>query len=81
MLDWASRAKQPVAVAHEALRRVLREARANPASNWRLAVPREVEAALRGPAGAALKALESRLGRRIAIETSAAQEGFDIRRL
>jgi ribonuclease G len=81
MLDRASRAKQPVAVAHEALRRVLREARANPASNWRLAVPREVEAALRGPAGAALKALESRLGRRIAIETSAAQEGFDIRRL
>jgi Ribonuclease G/E len=79
MLDPGSRAKRPIAIAHEALRRVQREARANPAANWRLSVPRVVEATLRGPAGAALKALEARLGRRIAIEAMADQEGFDIR--
>ena len=44
-----------------------REARANPAANWRLAVVPAVEAALRGPAAAALRALEIRLGRRVAI--------------
>jgi ribonuclease G len=81
MLEPARRAKRPVAVAHEALRQVLREARANPAANWRLSVSREVEAALRGPAGAALHALELRLGRRLAIDATADGEGFDIRPL
>ena len=79
MLDPARRGKQPVALAHEVLRLAAREARANPAMNWRLVVPYAVEAALRGPAAAALKALETRLGRRIAIETAPAGAGFDIR--
>jgi ribonuclease G len=78
MLEPCTRAKQPVALAHEALHRVLREARANPAATWRLCVPRAVEAALRGPAARALKALETRLGRSIAIETTAGLDGFDI---
>lgn len=79
MLDPASRGKHPVALAHEALRRLAREARANPAANWRLAVPHAVEAALKGPAATALKTLETRLGRRIAIDTAPAGAGFDIR--
>jgi hypothetical protein len=49
------------------LRRLAAEARANPARNWRLAVIPAVDAVLRGPAAAALAALERRLGRRIAI--------------
>jgi hypothetical protein len=57
---------------------VLRAARANPAANWRLSVPRAVEAALRGPAAAALAALETRLGRRLAIVAEPRREGFDI---
>jgi ribonuclease G len=78
LLEPGSRAKQPLAVAHEALRRLQREARANPAANWRLSVPPGVAAALQGPAAAALRALETRLGRRIAIETAPGREGFDI---
>jgi len=78
MLEPGSPAPQPVAAAHEALRRLLREARANPAANWRLGVSQKVEAALRGPAAGALKALETRLGRRIAIETAPDRAGFDI---
>jgi ribonuclease G len=70
--------KQAVAIAHEALRRLSREARANPAANWRLMVPAEVEAALRGPAAAGLRALETRLGRRIAIVAEPGRAGFDI---
>ncbi len=81
LLTPASRAKQPVALAHEALRRLQREARANPAANWRLSLSAEVAAALRGPAAAALKALETRLGRSIILETVAALDGFDIRPL
>jgi ribonuclease G len=78
MLEPGSRGKQLVALAHEALRRLAREARADPAANWRLAVPHAVEAALRGPAGPALKALEARLGRRIVVTTAPAGTGFDI---
>ena len=78
MLEPGTRAKLPVAIAHEALRRVSREARANPAATWRLCVSRPVEAALRGPAADALKALETGLGRPIVIETTAGREGFDI---
>jgi ribonuclease G len=78
MLEPGTRTLQPAALAHEALRRIWREARANPVASWRLAVPRAVEAALRGPAAAALKALETRLGRRITIEIAADGAGFDI---
>ncbi|HTW52951.1 MAG TPA: ribonuclease E/G, partial [Stellaceae bacterium] len=78
MLDPGTRGKQPAALAHEALRRLAREARANPAANWRLTAPHAVEAALRGPAAAALKTLETRLGRRIAIDTVPAGADFDI---
>jgi hypothetical protein len=78
MLEPGTRAKQPIAVAHEALRRVSREARANPAATWRLGVSHAVEAMLRGPAAGALKALETRLGRPIAIEVAAGRESFDI---
>ena len=78
MLDPSSRSKQPIALAHEALRRVQREARANPAANWRLNVAPAVAAALRGPAAAALAALEAGLGRHVAIDGVARGEGFDI---
>ena len=77
----AQPAKQALTLAHEALRGVQREARANPAANWRLDVPARVEAALRGPAAAALQALETRLGRRIAIVGAAGRDGFDIVRV
>ncbi len=71
--------KHPVTLAHEALRRLQREARANPAANWRLDVSAAIEAALRGPAEPALQALETRLGRRIAIALGTpGREGFDI---
>lgn len=79
MLTPKQRLKRPVALAHEALRRVASEARANPAANWRLTAPLAVEAALKGPAAAALRNLETRLGRRIAIVAAAAGSDFDIR--
>ncbi len=78
MLAPGSRNKQPVALAHEALRHLAREARANPAANWRLTVPLAIEAALKGPAAAALRALEARLGRRVALDAAPAGSGFDI---
>jgi ribonuclease G len=71
-------AKQPLALAHEALRLVQREARATPSASWRLSVSPSVAAALRGPAAAALQALETRLGRRLLIAAEAGREGFDI---
>jgi ribonuclease G len=76
MLGPGTRGKLPVALAHEALRRVLREARANPAATWRLSLSHAVGTALRGSAAGALKALETRLGRPIVIETG--REDFDI---
>jgi ribonuclease G len=79
LLEPSSTTKHPVALAHEALRLVLREARANPAANWRLTAASEIETALRGPAAAALRALEIRLGRRIAIDAAPGRAGFDIR--
>jgi ribonuclease G len=78
MLEPGTRNKQPITIAHEALRRVLREARANPAATWRLSVAHAVCTALRGAAAGALKATETRLGRPIAIEPTAEREGFDI---
>src|SRR5262249_17256371 len=57
----------PAASAFAALRAVWREARAHPAANWRLAVSPSVAMALAGPAAQALRALETRLGRHIAV--------------
>jgi ribonuclease G len=67
MLGPSGRHKSPATLAFEALRRLVAEARANPAASWRLMVVPTVEVALRGPAAAALAALEDRLGRRVAI--------------
>jgi ribonuclease G len=78
MLVPGGPAKQPLTLAYEALRRLQREARANPAAKWLLAAAPGIEAALRGPAGPALKALETRLGRHIAIAGEPGREGFDI---
>jgi Ribonuclease G/E len=79
MLEPGSRVKRPIVLAHEAVRRVLREARANPAASWRLTASREVAAALRGPAAAALRSLEERLGRRITLTTRSGDSGsFDV---
>lgn len=78
MLEPNRRTRRPVALAHEALRQVLREARARPAAHWRIAASPAVAAALNGPAAAALGALETRLGRRIAIDIATHGEAFDI---
>ncbi len=78
MLEPAGRRKQPVALAHEALRRVQREARMSPAAAWRLRVAPAIAAALHGSAAPALRMLENRLGRRIAIEPVDGLDGFDI---
>src|SRR3954452_23651375 len=67
MLGPSGRHKSPATLAFEALRRLAAEARANPAASWRLMVVPSVELALRGPAAAALAALENRLGRRVAV--------------
>ena len=79
MLVLGGPAKTALTLAYEALRRVQREARANPAARWRLRVAASVEAALRGPAAAALKALETRLGRPIEVAAEPGRDGFDIR--
>jgi len=79
MLMPAGRERSPTALAHAALRQLAREARANPAANWRLTVAPAVGAALNGPAAAALRALETRLGRRIAIDVETGRDDFDIR--
>lgn len=77
LLEPAARAKQPLALAYEALRRVQREARANPAMSWRISAAPAIAAALRGAAAPALRALEARLGRPIATE-AAGLPGFDV---
>ncbi len=74
MLEARGPRKNPATLAFEALRRLAAEARANPAANWRLAVVPAIEAALRGPAAAALAGLERRLGRRVAIAPMAGDE-------
>ncbi|HWB47749.1 MAG TPA: ribonuclease E/G [Stellaceae bacterium] len=81
MLEPASRRRQPVAVAYDALRRLQREARAAPAARWRLRAAPSVVMALQGPAAAALRSLEERLGHRIAIDPEAGVESFDIARV
>ena len=69
-----------MALAFEALRALYREARARPAANWRLVVAPSVCVALRGPAAGALRALELRLGRSIALAIAPDRdaEPFDI---
>jgi ribonuclease G len=79
MLMPGGSAKTALTLAYEVLRRVQREARANPAARWRLAVAAAIEAALRGPAAAALRALETRLGRPVEVAIEPGRDGFDIR--
>ena len=80
MLEPRSAGKSSVALAFEALRLVQREARASPAANWRLVASPAIAAALRGPAAAGLRALETRLGREIVIDVEPGREraAFDI---
>ena len=61
--------KTAVTVANEVLRAVSRGARAQPGGRWRLTVNPDVAAVLAGGAATALRALEERFGREIAIET------------
>jgi len=60
--------KTAVTAAHEALRALRREARAQPAGRWRLIVNPDVAAALAVGAGTARRALEQRFGRPIAVD-------------
>jgi Rne/Rng family ribonuclease len=60
--------KTAVAVAHDALRALRREVRAQPGRKWRLTVAPDVAAALAGPAANALRTLDDRLGRKVVIE-------------
>jgi ribonuclease G len=80
MLEPPGVGKSSLALAFEVLRLVHREARAQPAANWRLVVSPGVEAALRGPAAAGLCVLETRLGRQIliTIEPNRERGAFDI---
>jgi ribonuclease G len=61
--------KTALTVGHEALRALRREARAEPGCSWRLIVAPDIAAALGGSAANALRLLEERFGRRIAIES------------
>jgi Rne/Rng family ribonuclease len=72
--------KTAITVAHEALRTLRREARAQPGRSWRLTIAPDVAAAFSGGAAAALRALEDRFGRKIAIEAdpSTDRERFQI---
>jgi len=83
MLEPHGTRKSAITLAFEALRALAREARADPAANWRLVVASAVSAALQGPASGALAALETRLGRRIAVAVRGDGENspFDIVKL
>jgi Ribonuclease G/E len=83
MLEPQSTRKSAAALGFAALRALYREARADPAANWRLVVAPAVAAALSGPAAAALRALETRLGRRVAVVVGAGGDisPFDIAKL
>src|SRR5204862_6671164 len=76
MLEPQSAGRKSLSLAFEALRLIQREARANPATDWLLRVSPAVETALRGPAAAALRALEARLGREIAIAVEPSPDRF-----
>jgi ribonuclease G len=77
MLEPLSTKKSAAALAFEALRALYREARADPAANWRLVVAPAIATALSGPASDGLRALETRLGRKIAVAVGG-DNGFDI---
>jgi ribonuclease G len=72
--------KTAITVAHEALRALRREARAQPGRSWRLIIAPDVAAAFSIDTAAALHALEDRFGRKIAIEadSSTDRERFQI---
>ena len=76
--DGGAQRRQPLALAHQALRALLREARAQPGSGWIIRAPPSVVVALSGAASSALHALEDRLGRRIEIIEAADERDFDI---
>src|SRR5439155_14691147 len=67
MLEPQGTRKNATTLAFEALRALYREARAAPAANWRLIVASDTAAALHGPAARALRVLETRLGRTVAV--------------
>ena len=66
--------KTAITTAHEALRSLRREARAQPGRQWRLIVAPEVAAALSGAAAPAVQLAEQRFARKISIE---AEHGRD----
>jgi Rne/Rng family ribonuclease len=72
--------KTAITVAHEALRALRREARAQPGKSWRLTIAPDVATAFSGSAARALRALEDRFGRKIAIaaDPSTDRERFQI---
>jgi Ribonuclease G/E len=67
-------------VAHEALGALRREARARPEVKWRLTVSPDVATALAGGAAPALRSLEERFGRKVAIasDNGLNRERFEI---
>jgi len=60
--------KTAITVAHEALRALRREARAQPGKSWRLTIAPDVAQVLTGSAAAAVKEAEQRFARKMAIE-------------
>ncbi len=72
--------KTAVTVAHEALRALRREARAQPGHAWRLTVAPDVAAALAGEVVDTVRAVEQRLGRAVAIaaDGSLSRDRFQI---
>ena len=72
--------KTAITIAHEALRALRREAGVQPGRAWRLRVAPDVAAMLAGDAAGAVRALEQRLGRAIAIgaDPSLARDRFQI---
>jgi Ribonuclease G/E len=83
MLEPEGARKNAVALTFEALRALYREARSDPAANWRLVTTPAVGAAFGGPAAGALAALETRLGRRVtvAVGDDSGIKPFDIVKL
>jgi ribonuclease G len=67
MPPGGSPTKTAVTIAHEALRRLRREERAQPGHRWRLTVAPDVAAALARELANAVRVLEQRSGRKIAI--------------
>jgi hypothetical protein len=82
MLEPGTSRKSALTLALESLRAIYREARANPAANWRLIAGPEIAAELHGTALPALQAIEARLARWIEIRIEAGSDAgrpFDIR--